>query len=158
LYGSELSKKSYRKRYENIANKNTENQSQPKKNWYLSDEQLQVLPANDEEEKEILLTAKAIQATNTKRKDKLSKITRDQKQKDANLSIMKLVQSQTLQIHRIMVILQSARHDVDSVQGASKSIREINSKIKNIQYQVSQIQKQLTQKTQQQRIRSKKKK
>lgn len=158
MYGLDLSKKSYRKSYENIANKNTENQTQPKKNWYLSDEQLQVLPANDEEEKEILLTAKAIQATNTKRKDNLSKITRDQKRKDANLGIMKLVQSQTLQIHRIMVILQSARHDFDSVQGASRSIREINSEVKKIQYQISQIQKRLTQKTQQRRIRSKKKK
>jgi hypothetical protein len=161
LYGLELSKKPYRKRHEYKANKNTENKSQSNKNhknWYLSDEQLQVLPANDEEEKEILLTAKAIQATKAKRKNDLSKITKDQKHKDANSSIMKLVQSQTLQIHRIMVILHSVRHNIDSVQGASKSIRDINSEIKKIHYQVSQIQKRLTKKTQEQRIPSKKKK
>ena len=134
MCGLELSKKSFIKRYENTANKNTENESQPKRNLYLSDEQLQVLPANDEEEKEILITGKAIQATNAKRKDTLSTITKDQKHKDPNLGIMKLVQSQT------------------------KSIRDINSEIKKIQYQISQIQKRLTQKAQQQRIRSKKKK
>lgn len=162
MYRLELSKKSTRKRHENKANKNTENESQSNrnhKNWYLSDEQLQVLPANDEEEKEILLTAKAIQATSAKRKDDMSKITKEQKYKDANLSIMKLVQSQTLQIHRIMVILHSARHNINSVQGTSKSIRDINSEIKKLHYQISQIQKRLTKraKAPEQRIPSKKK-
>lgn len=161
MYGLELSTKSYRRRHENKANKNKENESQSSKNhknWYLSDEQLQVLPANDEEEKESLLTAKAIQATKAKRKDDMSKITKDQKHKDANLSIMNLVQSQTLQIHRIMVILHSVRYNIDSVQGTSKSIRDINTEVKKIHYQISQIQKRLTKKAQEQRIPSKKKK
>lgn len=159
-----MSKKSYKKKYENIANKSTENEFQSRKshkNWYLSDEQLQVLPDNDEEEKENLLTARAIQPTNGKRKDNLSKITKGQKHKDASLGIMKLVQSQTLQIRKIMVTLQSVRRNIDSVQRASKSINDINSEIKKIQYQISQIQKRLTKKAQeqeQQRIRSNKKK
>ena len=98
-----MSRKSYRKKHEDKANKNTENESQSKnhKNLYLSDEQLQVLPANDEEEKEILITGKAIQAINTKSKDNPSEITKDQIHKDQKLSIMKLVQSQTLRISRI---------------------------------------------------------
>lgn len=150
-----------REKYEDKTNKNTENKSQSKKNhkkFYLSDEQLQVLPANDEEEKEILLTGKGIQATNSKRKDDLSKITKNQKHKSPNLGIMKLVQSQTLQVNKIMAILRSVRHNIASVPGASKSIRDINSELKKIQYRMSQIQNQLAKKTQQQKTRSKKKK
>lgn len=149
-----------REKYEDKTNKNTENKSQSKKNhknFYLSDEQLQVLPANDEEEKEILFTGKGIQATNSKRKDDLSKITKNQKQ-SPNLGILKLVQSQTLQVNKLMAILQSVRHHIASVQGDSKSIRDINSELKKIQYRMSQIQDQLAKKTQQQKTRSKKKK
>ena len=156
-----MSRKSNREKNENTADENIKKKSYPKvnhKNLYLSDEQLQVLPDNDEEEKEILLTGKTIQAASSRIKDNPSKITKNRKYKKPNLGITELVGSQTVQINKLTHMVQSVRRDIASIQVASKSIMEINTEIKKIRNQISQIQTQLTKKTQQHRTLLKKRK
>ena len=156
-----MSRKYNREKNENTADRNVDLKSQPKvnhKNLYLSDEQLQVLPDNDEEEKEILLTGKTIQAASSRRKDNLSKITKNRNYKNPNLGIRELVRNQTVQINKLTLIVQSVHQDIASTKVASKSIKEINTEIKKIRNQISQIQTQLTKKTQQHRTILKKRK
>ena len=115
-----------------------------KKNLYLSDEQLQILPENDEEEKEILVTDQTIQADKAKRKGTLTKTSKNRQDEASSLTgVVRLVQRQTLQVNKITKLVRSVRRDISSLQAGPKSIRKTSYEIEKIKDQVTKIQKQL---------------
>ena len=129
---------------------NTEDGSssnEARENFNLSDEQMQVLPDNDKEEREILLTDKIIYAAKTKGKGSMTKNMKTRKNEDANFKeIVRLVEGQTSQINRIMAILRSVRHDTADLRNGAALTRGTSSEIKKLKHLVSQIQKQLAMK------------
>jgi hypothetical protein len=107
----------------------------------VDDQQVNVLPENEEEEKEeIQLTtasvASALKASPGKRQ--LNEI--------SSAGIRKHLKRQTEQLNKVTIMVQSIQKDSKSTIGQIKSIKQMQSQLKHLQKQLTQIQKLITKK------------
>jgi hypothetical protein len=107
------------------------------------DEQLQVLPENEQEEKEeILLTSSIVEHAKPKTSSSKAKSSRTRGRDEiSSADVRKVLERQTTQIDKIRLMLQSIRKDTKSIQEESKLIKRLESQIKLLQNQLAQIQK-----------------
>jgi hypothetical protein len=113
------------------------------------DEQLQVLPENEQEEKEeILLTSSIVEPAKAKTSSSKAKSSR-MRRRDvlSSVDVRKMLEKQNTQIHKITVMLQSIQKDTKSTQGQPKLMKRLESRIKLLQNQLVQIQKIITKKS-----------
>ena len=105
----------------------------------VDDEQLRVLPGNEEEEKEELPLPSTTAAKITKRKVSSSKgkSSSGKRRRDESSS----AERQATQIDKITIMLHSIQKDIKSTKGQSKLINQLQSQIKQLRTQMSQIQK-----------------
>ena len=106
----------------------------------LDDEQLRVLPENEQEEKEeILLPTTAVKTTKPKVSSNKRKSSLGRRGDETNSAgTTKQLQRQATQLDRITIMLQK---DMKSTKGQSKLINQLQSQIKQLRTQMSQIQK-----------------
>lgn len=110
----------------------------------IQEQQFNVLPENEEEEKEeILLTASTVEKARPKMsspsKAKSSRMRRRDEISSANVRYQ--LEKQTTQIDKIRRTLQSILKDSKSIQGQSKLIKQLQLQLKQLQNQLTQIQK-----------------
>ena len=113
------------------------------------DEQLQVLPENEQEEKEeILLTSSIVEPEKAKTSSSKAKSSR-MRRRDvlSSVDVRKMLEKQNTQIHKITIMLQSIQKDTKSTQGQPKLMKRLESQIKLLQNQLVQIQKIITKKS-----------
>jgi hypothetical protein len=113
------------------------------------DEQLQVLPENEQEEKEeILLTSSIFEPAKAKTSSSKAKSSR-MRRRDvlSSVDVRKMLEKQNTQIHKITIMLQSIQKDTKSTQGQPKLMKRLESQIKLLQNQLVQIQKIITKKS-----------
>ena len=113
------------------------------------DEQLQVLPENEQEEKEeILLTSSIVEPAKAKTSSSKAKSSR-MRRRDvlSSVDVRKMLEKQNTQIHKITVMLQYIQKDTKSTQGQPKLMKRLESQIKLLQNQLVQIQKIITKKS-----------
>ena len=112
------------------------------------DQRLQLLPENEEEEKEeILLTAQTVNATKPKFLPSAAKPSRMRRRdKISSSGVKKQLERQRNQIDKIRLLVQSIRNDTKSIQEQPKLIKQVQSQIKQLQNQIAQIQKIMTKK------------
>ena len=112
------------------------------------DQRLQLLPENEEEEKEeILLTAQTVKAAKSKFLPSAAKPSRMRRRdKISSSGVKKQLERQRNQIDKIRLLVQSIRNDTKSIQEQPKLIKQIQSQIKQLQNQLAQIQKIMTKK------------
>jgi hypothetical protein len=113
------------------------------------DEQLQVLPENEQEEKEeILLTSSIVEPAKAKTSSSKAKSSR-MRRRDvlSSVDVRKMLEKQNTQIHKITIMLQSIQKDTKSTQGQPKLMKRLESQIKLLQNQLVQIQKIITKKS-----------
>ena len=114
--------------------------------------ELDVLPANEEEEKEDILNADspavtpqpkmpAAQSSKTK-----SSYKRNQQQKgELNLAdVSKQLDKQRIQINKIIQLVQPVQKQIKSAERQLELIKQLQSQLKQLQKQVSQVQKKIT--------------
>ena len=109
----------------------------------VDDQQVNVLPENEEEEKEeIPLTtasiASALKAKSSPRKRQSKGISSE--------DIGKHLRRQTEQLNKLTIMVQSIQKDSKSAIGQIKSIKQMQSQLKQLQNQLTQIQKFITKK------------
>ena len=113
------------------------------------DEQLQVLPENEQEQKEeILLTSSIVEPAKAKTSSSKAKSSR-MRRRDvlSSVDVRKMLEKQNTQIHKITIMLQSIQKDTKSTQGQPKLMKRLESQIKLLQNQLVQIQKIITKKS-----------
>lgn len=115
----------------------------------VEDQQLNVLPENEEEEnEEILLTARTVE----KAKPKMSSLSKAKSSRMrrrveiSSASVREQLERQTTQIDKIRSMLQSLVKETKSTQGQSKLIKQLQSQLKKLQNQVTQIHKTIAKK------------
>jgi hypothetical protein len=114
--------------------------------------ELEVLPANEEEEKEEILTADstaltpqpkipAPQSSKTK-----SPYKRNQRQTgELNLAdVSKKLDKQRIQINKIIQLVQPVQKQIKSAERQLVLVKQLQSQLKQLQKQVSQVQKKIT--------------
>lgn len=114
--------------------------------------ELDVLPANEEEEKEEILTADstavppqpkipAPQSSKTK-----SSFKRNQQQtQELNLAdVSKKLDKQRIQINKIIQLVQPFQKQIKSAERQLELVKQLQTQIKQLQKQVSQVQKKIT--------------
>ena len=114
--------------------------------------ELEVLPANEEEEKEEILTADstaltpqpkipAPQSSKTK-----SPYKRNQQQTaELNLAdVSKKLDKQRIQINKIIQLVQPVQKQIKSAERQLVLVKQLQSQLKQLQKQVSQVQKKIT--------------
>jgi membrane-bound lytic murein transglycosylase B len=113
------------------------------------DEQLQVLPENEQEEKEeILLTSSVVEPAKAKTSSSKAKSSRIRRRDVlSSVDVRKMLEKQNTQIHKITVMLQYIQKDTKSTQGQPKLMKRLKSQIKLLQNQLVQIQKIITKKS-----------
>jgi hypothetical protein len=113
------------------------------------DEPLQVLPENEQEEKEeILLTSSIVEPAKAKMSSSKAKSSRMRRLDVlSSVDVRKMLEKQNTQIHKITVMLQSIQKDTKSTQGQPKLMKRLESRIKLLQNQLVQIQKIITKKS-----------
>jgi hypothetical protein len=116
----------------------------------VEDQQLNVLPENEEEEnEEILLTARTVE----KAKPKMSSLSKAKSSRMrrrveiSSASVREQLERQTTQIDKIRSVLQSLVKETKSTQGQSKLIKQLQSQLKKLQNQVTQIHKTIAKKS-----------
>jgi hypothetical protein len=114
-----------------------------KKVLVVDDQQVNVLPENEEEEKEeIPLTtasiASALKAKSSPRKRQQNDI--------SSAGIGKHLKRQTEQLNKVTIMVQSIQKDSKSTIGQIKLIKQMQSQLKQLQIQLTQIQKFITKK------------
>jgi hypothetical protein len=101
----------------------------------VEDQQVNVLPENDEEKEEIPLTTASV-ASALKAKSSLGK------RQPNSADIGKHLKGQTEQLNKITIMVQSIQKDSKSTVGQIKLIKQMQSQLKQLQ---NQLQNQLTQ-------------
>lgn len=116
----------------------------------VEDQELNVLPENEEEEnEEILLTARTVE----KAKPKMSSLSKAKSSRMrrrveiSSASVREQLERQTTQIDKIRSMLQSLVKETKSTQGQSKLIKQLQSQLKKLQNQVTQIHKTIAKKS-----------
>lgn len=116
----------------------------------VEDQQLNVLPENEEEEnEEILLTARTVE----KAKPKMSSLSKAKSSRMrrrveiSSASVREQLERQTTQIDKIRSMMQSLVKETKSTQGQSKLIKQLQSQLKKLQNQVTQIHKTIAKKS-----------
>jgi len=114
-----------------------------KKVMVVDDQQLNVLPENEEEEKEEipLTTASVASALNVKSSPK-----KRHRNEISSSDIGKHLKRQTEQLNKVTIMVQSIQKDSKSIIGQIKSIKQMQSQLKQLQNQLTQIQKFITNK------------
>jgi hypothetical protein len=114
--------------------------------------ELEVLPANEEEEKEEILTADstavtpqpkipAPQSSKTKSSFKRSQ----QQMGKLNLAdVSKKLDKQRIQINKIIQLFQPVQKQIKSAERQLELVKQLQSQLKQLQKQVSQVQKKIT--------------
>jgi uncharacterized phage infection (PIP) family protein YhgE len=110
------------------------------------DEQLRVLPENEEEEKEILLPSTfAAKTTKPKVSSKGKSSRKRRRDETSSADTTKQLERQATQLDKITIMLHSIHKDMKSTKGQSKLINQLQSQIKQLRTQMSQIQKNIAQ-------------
>jgi hypothetical protein len=108
----------------------------------VDDQQIHVLPENEEEKEEIPLTtasvASALKAKSSPRKRQRNEI--------SSADIGKRLKRQTEQLNKVTIMVQSIQKDSKSTIGQIKLIKQVQSQLKQLQNQLTQIQKFITKK------------
>jgi hypothetical protein len=108
----------------------------------VDDQQVNVLPENEEEEKEeIPLTTSVASALKAK-----SSLRKRQPKEISSADIGKHVKRQTEQLNKVTIMVQSIQKDSKSTIGQIKSIKQMQSQLKQLKNQLTQIQKFITKK------------
>ena len=113
----------------------------------VDDEQLRVLPENQEEEKEeIVLPTTAVKTTKPKVSSSKGKSSLGRRRRDETNSAgtTKQLQRQATQLDKITIMLRAIQKDMKSTKGQSKLINQLQSEIKQLRTQISQIQKNIS--------------
>ena len=106
----------------------------------VDDQQVNVLPENEEEEKEeIPLTTASVAALKAK-----SSPGKRQPNGVSSADIRKHLKRQTEQLNKVTIMVQSIQKDSKSTIGQIKSIKQIQLQLKHLQNQLTQIQKFIT--------------
>jgi hypothetical protein len=116
------------------------------------DQQLEVLPTNEKEEKEeipLTTAAVAIEPTKTKVSSTKAKSSSAKRRRDeiSSAEIRKQLERQRTQIEKVTIMLHSIQKDIKSNKGQIRLISQPSSQIKRVQNQLSQIQKHITKKS-----------
>jgi hypothetical protein len=114
-----------------------------KKVLVVEDQQLNVLPKNEEEEKEEILLTKASVESALKAKSSPAK---RQPNEISSVDIGKHLKRQTEQLNKVTIMVQSIQKDSKSTIGQIKLIKQMQSQLKQLQNQLTQIQKFITKK------------
>jgi hypothetical protein len=107
----------------------------------VEDQQLNVLPENDEEKEEIPLTTASV-ASALKAKSPVKR----QPNEIGSADILKHLKRQTEQLNKVTTTVQSIQKDSKSTVGQIKLIKQMQSQLKQLQNQLTQIQKFITKK------------
>ena len=108
----------------------------------VDDEQLRVLPENEEEKEEILLPTTAVKTTKPKVSSNKRKSSLGRRRDETNSAgTTRQLQRQATQLDKITIMLHSIQKDMKSTKGQSKLINQLQSEIKQLRTQMSQIQK-----------------
>jgi hypothetical protein len=108
----------------------------------VGDQQVNVLPENEEEKEEIPLTTASI-ASALKPKSSTGK---RQPNEISSADIGKHLKRQTEQLNKVTIMVQSIQKDSKSSIGQIKLIKQMQSQLKQLQNQLTQIQKFITKK------------
>jgi hypothetical protein len=114
--------------------------------------ELKVLPANEEEEKEEILTADSTAVTpQPKMPAPQSSKTRSpykgnqQRMGESNLAdVSKKLDKQRIQINKIIQLVQPVQKQIKSAERQLELVKQLQSQLKQLQKQVSQVQKKIT--------------
>ena len=108
----------------------------------VEDQQLNVLPENDEEENEnILLTSRTLEKAKPKMSSRSKTRSKLRRVEIKSGSVREQLERQTAQIDKIRSMLQALLKETKSTQGQSKLIKQLQLQVKKLQNQVTQIQK-----------------
>jgi len=109
----------------------------------VEDQQLNVLPENDEEENEnILLTSRTLEKAKPKMSSRSkTRSSRLRRVEIKSANVRDQLERQTAQIDKIRSMLQALLKETKSTQGQSKLIKQLQLQVKKLQNQVTQIQK-----------------
>ena len=114
--------------------------------------ELEVLPANEEEEKEEILTADSTAVTQQPKmpapqssKTKSSFKRNQQQMGKLNLAdVSKKLDKQRIQINKIIQLFQPVQKQIKSAERQLELVKQLQTQIKQLQKQVSQVQKKIT--------------
>ncbi len=107
--------------------------------------ELEVLPANEEEEKEEILTADSTALTPQSSKTKASYKRNKQQTGELNLAdVSKKLDKQRIQINKIIQLVQPVQKQIKSAERQLELVKQLQSQLKQLQKQVSQVQKKIT--------------
>jgi hypothetical protein len=104
----------------------------------VDDQQVNVLPENEEEEKEEILLTTASEASAPKAKSSPGK---RQPNEIGSADIGKHLKRQTERLSKVTIMVQSIQKDFKSTVGQIKLIKQTQSQLKQLQNQLTQIQK-----------------
>jgi hypothetical protein len=111
------------------------------------DQELKVLPDNEDEEKEEILLADTKTIRSKKQPSKTSQQKNEMEEQTILLtSVSKQLEKQNTQINKILQMLQSVVKQVKSAERQLELVKQIQLQIKQVQKQASQIQKELIKK------------
>jgi hypothetical protein len=112
------------------------------------DQELKVLPDNEDEKKEeILLADTKKPKTSTKRSSKTSQQKKENEEQTIPLtSISNQLEKQNTQINKILQMLQPVVKQIKSAERQLELVKQIQSQLKQLQKQISQVQKELIKK------------
>lgn len=104
------------------------------------DQQLNVLPENDEENENILLTSRTLEKAKPKMSSRSN--TRSSRLRQVEIkSPNEQLERQTAQIDKIRSMLKALLKETKSTQGQSKLIKQLQLQVNKLQNQVTQIHK-----------------
>jgi hypothetical protein len=109
----------------------------------VDDQQVNVLPENEEEEKEEIPLTTASVTSALKAKSSPGK---RQPKGISSAGIGKYLKRQTEQLNKVTIMVQSIQKDSKSTIGQIKLIKQMQSQLKQLQNQLTQIQKFITKK------------
>jgi hypothetical protein len=109
----------------------------------VDDQQVNVLPENEEEEEEEIPLTTASVASALKAKSPPEK---RQRNEISSADIGKHLKRQTEQLNKVTIMVQSIQKDSKSTIGQIKLIKQMQSQLKQLQNQLTQIQKFITKK------------
>jgi hypothetical protein len=114
--------------------------------------ELEVLPANEEEEKEEILTADSTAATPqpkmpSPQSSKTKTPYKRNQQQTGKLDladVSKKLDKQRIQINKIIQLVQPVQKQIKSAERQLELVKQVQSQLKQLQKQVSQVQKKIT--------------
>jgi hypothetical protein len=109
----------------------------------VEDQQANVLPENEQEEKEEIPLTAASLASALKAKSSPGK---RQPNENSSADIWKHLKRQTEQLNKVTIMLQAIQKDSKSTIGQIKLIKQMQSQLKQLQNQLTKIQKFITKK------------